>query len=181
MVLVRNPYGLGTRDGWGNPILYFSTGAAFGLASFGSDGKPDRPYLTDLSCGPHGMTRARLPARGQTSFLRTATSSTGRREWSGSLNLHSPPPKRAPKRGFLPAQCPSRIPPRGQAARLRRPRSRTLPSDHRRAGRGHPGSRWYKASRTQSGAKHGRATRVRGGSGGAALPSFSPDTGPGDS
>ncbi len=42
---------LPTRDGWGHPILYFSTGATFGLASFGPDGKPDRTYYTDLASG----------------------------------------------------------------------------------------------------------------------------------
>lgn len=39
------------QDGWGKPLLYFSNGASFVLASFGADAEPDRTYYPDLACG----------------------------------------------------------------------------------------------------------------------------------
>jgi len=40
-----------TVDGWGRPLLYTHYNGAFILASYGSDGEPDRTYYPDLPCG----------------------------------------------------------------------------------------------------------------------------------
>jgi len=45
---------LPTMDAWGRPLLYYSDGESFYLASFGADGEPDRSYYFDLPCGLFG-------------------------------------------------------------------------------------------------------------------------------
>ncbi len=42
---------LPTLDGWGQPLLYFTNGTTFGLASYGADHALDRTYYPDLAGG----------------------------------------------------------------------------------------------------------------------------------